>query len=67
VTVAVAIPQDLGEHLQCYDDSVMYGYDNEYDGLDCYHDAYALEGDSDKVFAQVALIISHPSKMTLHI
>jgi len=35
----------------------MYRYDNEYDGLDCYHGAYVLEGDSDKVFAQHHWII----------
>jgi len=30
----------------------MYGYDNKYDGLNCYHSAFALEGDSDKLFTQ---------------
>jgi len=29
----------------------MYRYEIEYDGLDCYHSAYALGGDSDKTFA----------------
>ena len=30
----------------------MYGYDNKYDGLNCYHSAFALEGDSDKLLTQ---------------
>jgi len=30
----------------------MYGYEIEYDGLDCYHGAFALGGDSDKKFAR---------------
>jgi len=52
VAVAVATPRDIGEHLPGYNDNVMYRYDNEYDGLDCYHSAYALGGDSDKLFAR---------------
>jgi len=35
VAVAVATPQEIGERLQRYDDDVMYGYEIEYDGLDC--------------------------------
>jgi len=50
--VAMATPQDIGEHLQHYDDSVIYRYDNKYDGLDCYHCAFALREDSDKCFTQ---------------
>ena len=52
VAIAMATPQDLGEHLLGYNDTVMYRYDNEYKGLDCYHGAFALGGDSDKVFIQ---------------
>jgi len=52
VAVAMATPRDIGECLLGYNDNVMYGYDNKYDGLDCYHGAYALGGDSDKQFAR---------------
>jgi len=52
VVVAVATPREIGERLQRYDEDVMYGYEIEYDGLDCYHGAFALGGDSDKTFAQ---------------
>ena len=40
----------VGERLLGYNDAVMYEYNNEYDGLDCYHGAFALGGDSDNVF-----------------
>ena len=50
--VAMATPQDIGECLQCYNDSVMYGYDNKYDRLDCYHSAFTLGGDSENKFAR---------------
>jgi len=52
VAVAMTIPQELEKCLQHYNDYVMYKYDNEYNGLDCYHGAYILGGDSDKVFSQ---------------
>jgi len=48
--VAMVTPWDIGECLQRYNDFVKYGYDNEYNGLDCYHSAFALRGDSDKLF-----------------
>ena len=44
VAVAMATPRDIGEHLQHYDDDVMYRYEIEYDGLDCYHGAYICTG-----------------------
>ena len=38
VAVAMATPRDIGEHLLGYNVNVMYGYDNKYNGLDCYQE-----------------------------